>query len=61
MAAAMLKGRKPQDWANLVLAVAVFVSPWMTAAWTHVVLGMAAVAMSAWALWDCRHTLRARA
>jgi hypothetical protein len=27
--AALMEGKKPQDWMNLVLAVALFVSPWV--------------------------------
>jgi len=120
MAAATTEDRKPQDWANLVLAVVLFISPWvigfvgetmptwnawivavligllaiatlsafaeweewvnlglgvwliiapwalgfaasMNAMWTHVVLGVLAVALSAWALWDWRHTPHAHA
>ena len=61
MAAATMKGKRPQDWVELVLAVAVLVSPWMTAVLTRVVFGTLAVAMSACTLWDWHHTLRARA
>ncbi|WP_342237287.1 hypothetical protein [Inquilinus sp. OTU3971] len=61
MAAATMKGTRPRDWVDLVLAVSVLVSPWMAAAWTRVVFGALAVAMSACTLWDWHHTLRARA
>lgn len=39
----MLEDRKPQDWINLVLAVCLFISPW--------VIGFMAVTMAAWNAW----------
>lgn len=60
----MIEDRKPQDWINLVLAVCLFISPWVvgfvadaTAAWNAwivaVILGaLAAAALSAFAEWE---------
>ena len=39
----MMEDRKPQDWINLVLAVLLFISPW--------VIGFVATATAAWNAW----------
>lgn len=41
--ARFMENKHPQDWANLVLAVLLFVSPW--------VLGFSAVQYAAWNAW----------
>lgn len=120
MPSSMVEDRKPQDWINLVLAVCLFISPWvlgfvgttaaawnawlvaiilgalaiaalsvfaeweewinlvaglwlivspwllgfaanMNAMWTHVVIGILAAAVSAWAIWGHRHIPHAHA
>ncbi|PDT43717.1 SPW repeat protein [Sinorhizobium fredii] len=43
MANGLMEGKKAQDWLNLVLAVALFVSPW--------VIGFAPETMPAWNAW----------
>lgn len=43
MANELMEGRKTQDWINLVLAVCLFVSPW--------VVGFAAETLPAWNAW----------
>jgi hypothetical protein len=43
MANPLMEGRKIQDWANLVLAVCVFISPW--------VVGFAAETVPTWNAW----------
>ncbi|AVA26542.1 SPW repeat protein (plasmid) [Rhizobium sp. CB3171] len=43
MAIALMKGKRTQDWANLVLAVCLFVSPW--------VFGFTSEAMPSWNAW----------
>jgi hypothetical protein len=43
MANALMEGKKAQDWANVVLAIAVFISPW--------VIGFAAEAVPSWNAW----------
>nr|WP_139812011.1 SPW repeat protein [Ensifer aridi] len=43
MMAMLMERKKPQDWMNLVLAVALFVSPW--------VMGFAGELMAAWNAW----------
>ena len=64
MADNMTKNLKPQDWINLILAIALFISPWVvgfapltTPAWNAwivaIVLAVFAVAaLSAFALWE---------
>jgi len=64
MAATTLKDRRPQDWVNLILAVLLFISPWVvgftgetTPAWNAwivaVVLGVLTIAaLSAFAEWE---------
>ena len=51
-----------EEWANLVLGLWLIISPWVLAftgnagaSWTHLILGVIAVVMSAWAVWDYRH------
>ncbi|WP_155251019.1 SPW repeat protein [Sinorhizobium meliloti] len=43
MMATLMERKKPQDWMNLILAVALFVSPW--------VMGFAGEFMAAWNAW----------
>ncbi|AUX78576.1 SPW repeat protein [Sinorhizobium fredii] len=43
MANGLMEGKKAQDWLNLVLGVALFVSPW--------VIGFAPETMPAWNAW----------
>jgi hypothetical protein len=50
-----------EEWVNLVLGLWLIISPWVLgfsiaagAMWTHVILGIIAVVISAWALWDYR-------
>ncbi len=57
-----------EEWANLVLAAWLVVSPWVlqfatnqSAMWTHVVIGLLVAAMSAWAVWDNRQHPHAHA
>ena len=64
MAAATTEDRKPQDWANLVLAVILFISPWVIGfvgdvmptrnAWivAAVLALVASAALSAFAEWE---------
>jgi hypothetical protein len=51
-----------EEWVNLVLGLWLIAAPWVlgfaanvNAMWTHVVVGVLAAAVSAWALWDYRH------
>ncbi|CAN7220780.1 SPW repeat protein [Phyllobacterium sp. LjRoot231] len=51
-----------EEWANLVLGIWLIASPWVlsftanvNAMWTHVILGLLVVAVSAWAVWDVHH------
>jgi hypothetical protein len=57
-----------EEWINLVLGLWLIISPWalsfsttVGAMWTHVVLGIIAVVISAWALWDYQQETHARA
>ncbi|TCU20145.1 SPW repeat protein [Rhizobium sullae] len=43
MAITWMEGKKSQDWANLVLAVCLFISPW--------VIGFSAETMPSWNAW----------
>jgi hypothetical protein len=43
MANALMVGKRSQDWANLVLAVCLFISPWF--------IGFAAEIMPSWNAW----------
>jgi hypothetical protein len=43
MATGMMEGKKPQDWINLILAVCLFLSPW--------IVGFTGVAYAAWNAW----------
>ncbi|MCA1368520.1 SPW repeat protein [Bradyrhizobium sp. BRP14] len=43
MANVLMENKKPQDWMNLILAVALFVSPWL--------LGFATESVPAWSAW----------
>lgn len=64
MANAALERNKGQDWANLVLAVVLFISPWVVgfapvvaAAWNAWVVGvviaaLAIAALTAFAVWE---------
>lgn len=64
MANGLMEGKKPQDWLNLVFAIALFVSPWvigfaieMAPAWNAwivgIVLGVLAIAaLTAFAQWE---------
>ena len=51
-----------EEWVNLALGIWLIVSPWVlgfdanvNALWTHIVIGVLAAAVSAWAVWDIRH------
>lgn len=51
-----------EEWINLIVGVWLIVSPWLlgfmtnaNAMWTHMIMGIAVAAMSAWAVWDYRH------
>lgn len=120
MATTLMESKRPQDWVNLVLAVCLFISPWvvgfagemmaawnawivavllaivavvalsafaeweewlslvlglwlivapwvlgfagsLNALWAHLVLGVLTAAVSAWAVWDYRHSPHATA
>jgi hypothetical protein len=57
-----------EEWAGLILGLWLIVAPWVLgfagdagAMWTHVVLGVLTAAVSAWALWDYRHSPHATA
>lgn len=57
-----------EEWVNLVLGLWLIISPWALhfatntdAMWTQVVLGIIAVLISAWALWDYRQGTQAHA
>jgi len=57
-----------EDWLSLVLGVWVAAAPWILgfaaithALWAHLVLGLALVAIAAWALWETRRHSRAAA
>ncbi|ATU93209.1 SPW repeat protein [Phyllobacterium zundukense] len=64
MANALMEGKKTQDWANLVLAVCLFISPWFfgfmaetTPTWNAWVVGivlgaLTVAAISAFAEWE---------
>lgn len=64
MANALIEGKKPQDWLNLILAVCLFISPWLVGfaientptwnAWTVAILlgALAVAAISAFAEWE---------
>jgi hypothetical protein len=64
MANTLMEGRKTQDWANLVLAVCLFISPWFfgfmaetTPTWNAWIVGialgaLAVAAISAFAEWE---------
>ena len=41
--AMMMEGKRGQDWINLVLAICLFISPW--------IIGFAAETMPAWNAW----------
>ncbi len=43
MASKLMEGRRSQDWVNLVLAICLFISPW--------VIGFATMAVPAWNAW----------
>lgn len=52
-----------EEWLNLALGVWLMAAPWLLgfashleAMWTHVIFGALAFAVSAWAVWDYRHT-----
>jgi len=57
-----------EEWINLVAGLWLIVSPWllgfaanMNAMWTHIVIGILAAAVSAWAIWGHRHIPHAHA
>ncbi len=57
-----------EEWLNLALGLWLVASPWMlgftgnpAAFRTHIVLGLLAAAISAWAVWDYRHEPHATA
>lgn len=57
-----------EEWVNLALGLWLIAAPWvlgftgnLAAFWTHLALGMLAVAASAWAVWDYRHEPHATA
>ena len=64
MANTLMEGKKTQDWANLVLAVCLFISPWFfgfmaetTPTWNAWIVGialgvLAVAAISAFAEWE---------
>lgn len=52
-----------EEWVNLALGAWLIIAPWMLgfaghleAMWTHVIFGVLTFAVSAWAVWDYRHT-----
>jgi SPW repeat len=57
-----------EEWANLALGLWLIISPWilgfaasMPATWTHLIMGVAVAAASAWAVWGHRHGPHAHA
>jgi SPW repeat len=57
-----------EEWVNLIAGLWLIVSPWLlgfaadiNAMWTHIIIGVLAAAVSAWAVWGHRTTPRAPA
>lgn len=52
-----------EEWVNLLLGAWLIISPWAlgfeanaAATWTHMAFGILTAIVSAWAVWDYRHT-----
>jgi hypothetical protein len=57
-----------EEWVNFLLGLWLALSPWLlgfaanaNAMWTHLVMGLAVVVVTAWSIWDHRHTPHAHA